>query len=327
MKSIVLDSGEKQHSGKNAFIKILRNTVRNTALAMAMAATAGCGFKTISANESAVQITNGQITQPRVSPGRHLYFWIHLPPNNIQYYVIPTTTQTLPLTVTDTSNCQSDCIPSNALYTADKQVVSGSLTLQYRIKDNANNALSAAAILWRERGVTDIDDMNEKLIGPAFRDCTIHVVNSTNSVDLINNGRQVVANIKSCLQREVDRYNLGVEIEEVFSNGFGPAPEARPLMTKYADARMQYYTALVQAQTARVREEAAVKNADVIGAEYRELEREGVPGYLIPEMYCLDDVNSRNRPCVPGTATATTPNIPTVQAPAVSAQTTPGSNQ
>jgi regulator of protease activity HflC (stomatin/prohibitin superfamily) len=87
-----------------------------------MVSAGGCAR--VSQNESAIQTTNGVISNDHVTPGLQWY-WTWFGINNIEYPRITHTVQSLPITAIDKGQqCDRDCV---TLQTHDNQTVTGSL--------------------------------------------------------------------------------------------------------------------------------------------------------------------------------------------------------
>jgi hypothetical protein len=63
--------------------------------------------------------------------------------------------------------------------------------------------------------------------------------------------------------------------------------------------------AQIQLDTAEKRQQAATKNADVMATAYNQLIKQGIPKDQAPQLICLGDASSKERPCIPQTAMGT----------------------
>lgn len=267
----------------------------------------------INQNESAIKTVSGVTKEDHVPEGRQ---WI-LPSltntfNKIDYPKITHTLQTTAITAADKgAACTKDCVN---LQTKDQQAVAGSLLILWHVskeklevKDGKvvsqpkeANKESVMAELYRVRGATSIEDVQEKLLVPAFLDCMISKVNATDAKDLVEKDKEVVGGIKECTIPRAGQYHL--VIDDVLNRGFGPSNEARASMKQFADARQRGQVAQVELETSAKRDEAARKNASIVAGAYKVLVDGGVPKDQIPSLLCLNDQLSASRPCIPGTA-------------------------
>jgi hypothetical protein len=53
-----------------------------------------------------------------------------------------------------------------------------------------------------------------------------------------------------------------------------------------------------------------MKNADVIATSYNQLVKQGIPKEQAPQLICLGDAGSKERPCIPQTAMGTLATAP-----------------
>ncbi len=267
-----------------------------TLLVIILFASSG-GCARVGQNETAIQTTNGVISNDRVTPGLQWY-WTWFGINHIEYPRITHTVQSLPITAIDKGQqCDRDCV---TLQTHDNQTVTGSLVVRYHVARSAPGTESVMAELYRVRGATSQFDLQEKLIVPPILDCMINVVNHTDAKDLVEKDAETIKNIKDCIVPRVELYH--VVVEEVFNRGFGPSAEARASMRKFSDARQEGQVAQIQLDTAEKRQQAAIKNADVIATAYNQLVKQGIPKEQAPQLICLGDAGSKDRPCIPQTA-------------------------
>ncbi len=251
-------------------------------------------------NETAVKTTNGVISDDHVRPGLQWY-WTWFGINHIEFPRVTHTVQSLPITAVDRGQqCGKDCV---TLQTHDNQTVTGSLVIRYHVERAPEGGESVMAELYRVRGAASQSDLEEKLLVPPILDCMINVVNHTDAKDLVEKDAETVKSIKECIIPRIKPYHVAVE--EVFNRGFGPSAEARASMKKFSDARQEGQVAQIQLDTAEKREQAAVKNAAVTATAYNELLKSGVPKEQIPQLICLGDAGSRERPCIPQTAMGT----------------------
>jgi regulator of protease activity HflC (stomatin/prohibitin superfamily) len=260
--------------------------------------TGGCAR--VSQNETAIQTTNGVISNDHVTPGLQWY-WTWFGVNHIEYPRITHTVQSLPITAIDKGmQCERDCV---TLQTHDNQTVTGSLVVRYHVARSDPGKESVMAELYRVRGATSQLDLQEKLIVPPILDCMITVVNHTDAKDLVERDADTIKSIRDCITPRIQPYH--VVVEEVFNRGFGPSAEARASMRKFSDARQEGQVAQIQLDTAEKRQQAAIKNADVIATAYNQLFKQGVPKEQVPQLICLGDAGSKERPCIPQTAMGT----------------------
>jgi regulator of protease activity HflC (stomatin/prohibitin superfamily) len=258
------------------------------------------GCARVSQNESAIQTTNGVISDDHVTPGLQWY-WTWFGVNHIEYPRITHTVQSLPITAIDKGQqCDRDCV---TLQTHDNQTVTGSLVVRYHVARGDLGKESVMAELYRVRGATSQLDLQEKLIVPPILDCMINVVNHTDAKDLVEKDADTIKSIKDCIAPRIAPYH--VVVEEVFNRGFGPSSEARASMRKFSDARQEGQVAQIQLDTAEKRQQAAIKNADVIATSYNQLSKQGIPKEQVPQLICLADAGSKERPCIPQTAMGT----------------------
>jgi regulator of protease activity HflC (stomatin/prohibitin superfamily) len=258
------------------------------------------GCARVSQNETAIQTTNGVISNDHVTPGLQWY-WTWFGINNIEYPRITHTVQSLPITAIDKGQqCDRDCV---TLQTHDNQTVTGSLVVRYHVARSEGGKESVMAELYRVRGATSQLDLQEKLIVPPILDCMINVVNHTDAKDLVEKDADTIKNIKECITPRIRPYH--VVVEEVFNRGFGPSTEARASMRKFSDARQEGQVAQIQLDTAEKRQQAATKNADVMATAYNQLIKQGIPKDQAPQLICLGDASSKERPCIPQTAMGT----------------------
>ena len=212
------------------------------------------GCARVSQNESAIQTTNGVISDDHVTPGLQWY-WTWFGVNHIEYPRITHTVQSLPITAIDKGQqCDRDCV---TLQTHDNQTVTGSLVVRYHVARGELGKESVMAELYRVRGATSQLDLQEKLIVPPILDCMINVVNHTDAKDLVEKDADTIKSIKDCIAPRIAAYH--VVVEEVFNRGFGPSSEARASMRKFSDARQEGQVAQIQLDTAEKRQQAAIK--------------------------------------------------------------------
>ena len=186
-----------------------------------MVSAGGCAR--VSQNESAIQTTNGVISDDHVTPGLQWY-WTWFGVNHVEYPRITHTVQSLPITAIDKGQqCDRDCV---TLQTHDNQTVTGSLVVRYHVARGEPGRESVMAELYRMRGATSQLDLQEKLIVPPILDCMINVVNHTDAKDLVEKDADTIRRIKDCIAPRTAPYH--VVVEEVFNRGFGPRPKRAP---------------------------------------------------------------------------------------------------
>lgn len=178
--------------------------------------------------------------------------------------------------------------------------MTGSLGFQYHIEKTDQGQTSVMSDMYRTRGLTNVKDIQEKLLLPYFTDCMIQTVNQTNTGDLVDKGQATIESIKECANSAVGKYHIAVE--KVFDRGFGPSQEARQAMRKFSEAKQAGQIASIELQTAELRDKAASKNAGIYSTYYTFFKGKGVREDQIPAMVCLADPQSRERPCIPFTA-------------------------
>jgi regulator of protease activity HflC (stomatin/prohibitin superfamily) len=278
----------------------MRGIGTTTAIIIAIIVISTGGCARVSQNETAIQTTNGVISNDHVTPGLQWY-WTWFGVNHIEYPRITHTVQSLPITAIDKGmQCERDCV---TLQTHDNQTVTGSLVVRYHVARSDAGKESVMAELYRVRGATSQLDLQEKLIVPPILDCMITVVNHTDAKDLVERDADTIKSIRDCIAPRIEPYH--VVVEEVFNRGFGPSAEARASMRKFSDARQEGQVAQIQLDTAEKRQQAAIKNAEVIATAYNQLLKQGIPKEQAPQLICLGDAGSKERPCIPQTAMGT----------------------